>query len=253
MGEKWERQLKQELERGLDKISWDKVQEKEILEGIHEGLHQRREHMKFSKKRMIPVFATAVLLVGSITAAAAGKITFLTSSVDTRDAISSVQELEKEAKKKIDGDIKLVETLSDGSAYGDGFLMEMEEQDAEGNILASYPEVNARYGDIMLSIIKGYASEEERMPDKEEEYQGYRIVAYQDAYLFLPEEGNESEEDLKLEAEGKLFISYGSSEEERKEYKYISWKDGELEYSLSTFSDKTLEEMMEMAKQYIDA
>lgn len=253
MSEKWERQLKEELESGMKQISWDKVQEREALEGIHKGLHQRRGLMKISKKKMIPVFAAAVLLVGSITAVAAEKITILITSTNPREAISSVQELEKKAEKKMDADIKLVETLADGSMYQEGFLAEVKEQDSEGNSLAVYPEVKAHYGDITLGIMKGYISEDERTPDKSEEYRGYTINTYQDTYLFLPEEGMESEEDLKLEDEGKLFISYGSSEEERMEYKHVSWKDGEVKYSLSTFGDKTIEEMIEAAKQYIDA
>lgn len=88
---------------------------------------------------------------------------------------------------------------------------------------------------------------------KEEEYNGILLGATEDQYLFLPPDVTPSEEDLKLQDEGKLYISYGSSQEERKVFRNVSWTKDGLQYLLYTYEDKSLDEMINMAKAYIDA
>ena len=62
-----------------------------------------------------------------------------------------------------------------------------------------------------------------------------------------------SEEDESREAAGELYISYGSVEEERCVYKNMMWEKDGLSYTMMTSADRTLEEMAELAKAYIDS
>ena len=48
-------------------------------------------------------------------------------------------------------------------------------------------------------------------------------------------------------------ISYGSSEEERKVYRYVNWSENGMVYSLSSFDDMSCDDLMGLAKEVIDA
>uniref|UniRef100_UPI000B1CD437 hypothetical protein n=1 Tax=Clostridium sp. NkU-1 TaxID=1095009 RepID=UPI000B1CD437 len=48
-------------------------------------------------------------------------------------------------------------------------------------------------------------------------------------------------------------ISYGSDKEERKVYRYVSWSENGMEYSLSSFDDLSCDDLIGMAKEVIDA
>lgn len=81
----------------------------------------------------------------------------------------------------------------------------------------------------------------------DEIYRSYSGKLYRMAYFIT---GNE--EDLKLEEAGKLNISYGSSETERKSFKNVSWEKDGLKYLLFTFENKSLDDLINIAKAYID-
>ena len=86
----------------------------------------------------------------------------------------------------------------------------------------------------------------------EEEYRGINLQVKVEQYLFLPPNKEPSESDKALSAEGKLFIGFGSSEEERKVFKNVSWIKDDLQYKLFTYSNKSLEEMVSLAKGIVD-
>ena len=71
-------------------------------------------------------------------------------------------------------------------------------------------------------------------------------------YVFLPEGQEPSEEDKKLQEEGKLMISYGSDQEERKLFKSVNWSENGIDYTLFTFENVELNSMTAMAKEVID-
>jgi len=95
-------------------------------------------------------------------------------------------------------------------------------------------------------------AEESDPASRQESYQGITVKSLEQQYLMLPGDGEVSEADKKLEAEGKLVISYGSSKEERKEFKTISWSEEGIDYLLFTFDDVKLDTLSGMAKEVID-
>ena len=68
------------------------------------------------------------------------------------------------------------------------------------------------------------------MPIAEEKYGGVVLQGQEDHYLFLHPDTKPDEEDLKLQEEGKLFIGYGSAEEQRKVFRSVSWTGNDREY-----------------------
>lgn len=258
MNQNRDEQLKMELKTAIEEIPFEEETERRLLQEIHVQLRERRKTMKFSRKTVIALAAAAVMLVGSISVIAAGKIIGFRVSSNRNEAITSIEELRETAKKELGVDVKILEALADGSPYKEGIISLVEGMDEAHNAVIKYPEVDVNYGDISMSIEKEKSTEIEAengdaQPEYQEDYGSMQISGSEDAYLFLPPNSEPGEEDLKLQKEGRLYISYGSSEEERKVFKYVKWTDGITKYSLRTFGDKTLEEMVELAKQYIDA
>lgn len=70
--------------------------------------------------------------------------------------------------------------------------------------------------------------------------------------MFLPPDSAPSEEDLKLQEDGKLEISYGSNGKERRIYRSASWSENGLDYELASVDGLSCEEMAGMAKEIID-
>ena len=75
----------------------------------------------------------------------------------------------------------------------------------------------------------------------------------EERYIFLPPDGQPTKEESELEAEGELFISYGTDEREEKLFKSVAWKKEGLSYLLSTYDeDLDIDELLEMAREVIE-
>ncbi|GLC78996.1 hypothetical protein [Lacrimispora brassicae] len=252
--------LKQFIKTGLDQVTPDEQAEDRCLREIHKKIEMRSGIMKFNKKRMVAALAAmcAITVMGTVTAIAGGKITSLMSSVSHNDMVHSKDELIQSAKIQMGTAPKLVDSFSNGLTFNEGIITNVEGRDENQNPLITYPELYASYGDnncVSLNIYQHQDMIPEDFSDakKQEVYQGITLEAYEDNYLFLPPDAKPSEEDLKLEEEGKLMISYGSSEEERKVYRHAGWSENGMEYSLNSFDDLSCEDLIGMAKEVIDA
>lgn len=152
---------------------------------------------------------------------------------------------------------KVAEALGDGLQFSDGHVTDVDGIDEEGKRVDSYPEVYVHYQgdlDVTLSVSRPL----ENLPGTEAEYtleETYQDILLQgkvDQYLFLPPSQEPSEEDRKLEEEGRLMISYGSETEQRKAFKSIAWNEDGLHYLLFSFDEIGLEELTGYAKEIID-
>ena len=257
MSKELDERLKRMLVSELDTVEMTAEEDRRVLAGIHQQIRERSNIMRYPKRKLIVAIAAAVVVTGTITAVAAGKIVGLVSGSSREEMVHSAAELEVMANKSLEADIHIAEALSDGSAFKEGLVTEVKGLDEDGNTVVSYPEVYAMYGadgQISLSMERGAAGvpDDSSPNQKEEAHNGIVLGAREDNYLFLPPDSSPSEEDLKLEAEGKLYISYGSSEVERQSFKNVHWEKDGVKYLLFTFGDKNLDEMMEMAKAYLD-
>lgn len=257
MSKELDERLKGLLASELDTVEMTRESERRVLAGIHQQIEERSNTMRISKGKMVVAIAAAIAVTATITAVAAGKIVALVSGITEDETVYSAAELEEKAGKSLDTKVYIAEALSDGFGFLEGSASEVVGMDEAGNTVASYPSVRARYGAdgaITLSIEKPPVGipEDPQENQIEETYNGKTLRATEDQYLFLPPDMEPSEEDRKLEEEGKLYISYGSSEIEREVFKHISWDVDGIKYSLYTFGDQSLENLLGMAKGYID-
>lgn len=259
MSENWDRELKKLIRNDVEGIDLEELTQNKLLEKIHSRIEVRKKIMKISNKRVIIAMVTAAMMIGTFTVMAAGNIVGLISQTDRKNDILTVEKLEKIAEERLEKDLIIPESLTDGSAFANGQVSDMQGVDEKKNVMVSYPEVYIIYGDegdggITLSISKFL----EQFPegaisyDLEEEYRGINLQVKVEQYLFLPPNKEPSESDKALSAEGKLFIGFGSSEEERKVFKNVSWIKDDLQYKLFTYSNKSLEEMVSLAKGIVD-
>ncbi|MDO5418375.1 MAG: hypothetical protein Q4F29_14345 [Lachnospiraceae bacterium] len=257
MRDRFEDTLRQVMEAELASADFPEAAEQRILEQIHGQVDERRNQMKYSKKRIGIMLAAAFVVIGSITAIGAGKITTLVSHTYKDEAIHSTAQLTGQGKEKLGAEPKVPERFSDGTAFAEGYLMDVGALDEDGNQVGTYPELMAHYGEngrLSLSISKPIdgMTQQEAEADRTEEYEGITLHARTDHYLFLPPDAEPSEEDRKLQEAGRLMISYGSSEEERKVFQNVSWTEDGLEYTLSTFDEVDQEAMLALAKEVVD-
>lgn len=257
MNKKLDERLREQLASEIDTVSMTEEADRRVLAGIHRQVYERSNIMRYPKRKIIVAIAAAIVVTGTITAIAAGKIVGLVSSTNRDEAIHSVAELTEKAEKELGGSLYIAEVLSNGNTFKEGYIKNVRGLDEAGNTVASYPEITVMYGEnggINLSVkkINNAIPETPGNNQIEMEYQGILLGATEDSYLFLPPDVTPSEADLKLEQEGKLYISYGSSKEEREVFRNVSWTKDGFEYLLFTFGDVSLDDMMDMAKAYID-
>lgn len=259
MDKTWDDRIKQSIKTELEAIELGEQAEKESLLEIHKMVIERRSIMKFTKRKMAGAIAAAlaIMVMGAATAVAAGKITGMIITTDKREAVYSTAELLQKAGEQMGAVPKLVDTFSNGMAFNEGNITKVKGVDENQNEVSSYQEVSAEYGEnnrVALSVHKQQdpVPQEPDAVKKKEIYQEIPLLAAEYNYLLLPPDAQPSEEDLKLQEEGKLMITYGSSEEERKLFRSVSWSENGMDYLLFTTEDIELDNLIGMAKEIID-
>ena len=249
-----EDQLKRFINTELDSITPDMDEERRLLE-IHKKLNKRSNCMKFRKNKLAAAFTAMVIItvLGTVTAVAGGKITSLVSGTD-KD-VNTITELRELSKDKMKASPKFPDKFSNGMAFVKGNISHVKGMDEDNNQVITYSEAYAEYGNnprVVLSSQVHQAILEENQSGQKEVYQGVELNSSVMQYVFLPEGQEPSEEDKKLQEEGKLMISYGSDQEERKLFKSVNWSENGIDYTLFTFENEELNSMTAMAKEVID-
>lgn len=249
--------MSRKLQTELEEIYWDDRRQEENLWEIHRRIQERRNGMRSHRKKLVVAAAAALALMGTITAVAAGKIAGYYSSTNREEAILTAEDLEKQGSDQLGEGIKIAEKLSDGSRFQEGYVSQIQAMDEEQNVVSSYPEVMAQYGDYTISIMKeedqaAMDGETSETAEYQKTYEGVVLKGWEDDYLFLPPDKEPSPEDAAREEAGELYISYGSEKEERQVFKNLVWIQDGFRYSMLTMADKTLEEMAEIVSAYID-
>lgn len=261
MDERWEADWKKMLKESVEEIPWAHGRKEQILREVHREIcaaEERRIVMKYSKKKMAVLAAAALVVFGSVSAVAAGKIVGLQSSRSAEHKLETAKEAEKEAKQVFGVEVEIPEFLGEGLVFQEAYKTEVEAVDESGHVAGTYPEIGISYGasyDVSLSISRTEllgVQLEEAGSDLREVYNGIELQVNEEPYLFLPPDAEPSEEDKKLNEEGKLSISYGSDEPERRTFSNVSWVMDGVTYDLFAFDAYGAEELLEMAKIYLD-
>lgn len=224
---------------------------------IHERIKEEEKMTgRWSIKKAAAV-AAVVCALGTITAVAAGKVTQSISHSDLREEVREYSRAE-ELRDRLGADVKMPETFSNGYSFRAAVPSHDQGVDEEGNVVTQGENLNVVYGkegmaDVNLDIQITPVYGETAVGDQVFRH-GDVVLSYScDQYLFLPPDQKPSEEDQAREAAGELYISYGSSEEQRKESRYITWSDGGMVYMLLSFDNPmTPEEFAGMAGEIID-
>jgi len=262
MDKTWDDRIKQIIKTELYIIEPDEHAEKESLLKIHKMVNERSRIMKYKKRKMAGTIAAAfaIMVLGAATVVAAGRIKARINipKMEDRGVVYSTTELLQKAGEQMETVPKLVDTFSNGIAFKDGYILKIEGTDENQNEVASYPEVNVEYGEngqVLLYIHEKQAwrPKETSGMMKKEIYKEIPLMIEEENYLDLPPDAQPSEEDLKLQEEGKLTITYDNSEEDRWVFRGVSWSDNGLEYYLSAGEETKLDDLIVMAKEIIDA
>ena len=147
MSENWDRELKKLIRNDVEGIDLEELTQNKLLEKIHSRIEVRKKIMKISNKRVIIAMVTAAMMIGTFTVMAAGNIVGLISQTDRKNDILTVEKLEKIAEERLEKDLIIPESLTDGSAFANGQVSDMQGVDEKKNVMVSYPEVYIIYGD----------------------------------------------------------------------------------------------------------
>lgn len=250
-----EEQLKRFINTELDSITPEMDEERRLLE-IHKKLNRRSNFMKFRKNKFAAVFAAMLVItvLGTVTAVAAGKITSLVSGTDKN--VNTLLELREVSKDQMKASPKFPDKFTNGMEFVKGNISHVKGMDENNNQVITYSEAYADYGVNPQVVLSSHVHQdsipEEDMAGQKEVYQGIELNCAEVQYLFLPPDQEPSEKDKKLQDEGKLMISYGSDQEERKLFKSVKWSENGIDYLLFTFENVELNSLTAMAKEVID-
>lgn len=253
MGRQLDETLREGLRAQAESLSFSEEQSSRVLNNIH-NLNRRKITM-MGKGKKILVAAAAIFVIGSLTVYGAGQVIGYRSSVNVNQVdYKNAQEVRK-AEDKLGVVPKVPQHFLNGAAFQSGYFMMVDGVDEHDNIVKSYPSVSVNYDEgIFLDISPAGAqmSDEEIPAEKSRQSGGISLNAYATNHLFLPPDASPSADDLALEEDGKLQIGYGSAEEERKTYRYVTWNKDNLRYSLATFNENyELEELLDMAEEVL--
>lgn len=269
--------IREALNRKADTLKPSSEDAGRMCAVIHERIKEEEKMTRRWSIKKAAAAAAAVCALGTITAVAAGKATQSISHSDLREEVREYSKAE-ELRDRLGENVKMPETFSNGYSFLAAVPSHDQGLDEEGNVVAQGENLNVVYGkegmadvnlDIQITPVYGEAAAGEtaagEMAAGEAAFgevasgdlvfrHGDVVLSYScDQYLFLPPDQKPSEEDQAREAAGELYISYGSSEEQRKESSYITWSDDGMIYMLLSFDNTmTPEEFAGMAGEIID-
>ncbi|HJA92301.1 MAG TPA: hypothetical protein H9717_04180 [Candidatus Eisenbergiella merdipullorum] len=222
---------------------------------------ERSRHMKkFSAKKVV-LAAAAIALIGSVTAAAAGRLASSASHSYLNEQVKDYSAL-AEVEAAVGFEFPSVEEFSNGFRFVSALPVDSSDYDEDGNVLSSYKGVDLTYTDGTQDVTayiypsRAYEGETAGVPGVtpvwEGEKGGISLTVTRTVHKFVPADYEMTEEDIQAEQEGRLVFAYGSNEvEETVSYNCRFEKDG-LSYELLGF-DLTMEpeQLAEMAAELV--
>lgn len=254
--EETDRQIRQALEALADQVQITPAGFQNLCRSVDQRIEEKPKMKKWNVRRVV-VAVAAICVLGSITAVAAGKITQTIGSSSHNEEINDYGQL-PDMERQLGFTAKAPENFTNGYAFESAVPNHEEGQDADGNTVKQAVNLSLSYqkegmNPIFISAADTKMYEEEETPDQTFSHGSVTLGYSCDDYLFLPPDAKPSKEDQAKADAGKLYISYGSDAEERRQYKSVLWEDQGISYILSSF-DNTMspEEFCQMAGEMID-
>lgn len=252
-----EKKICQALEKKSEEVCVDALTSQRIQSKVFGNIEEER-NMKHGNWKKAAVVTAAICIFGTMTVMALGKPAFVMSSSSHDEEIKSYGEAVK-TQKEYDAQVKAVEEFSNGYRFKYAVPMHQEVQDQDRNQMAEEISVSYTYGkegmeDVIFSgsrISVGEEGEPDQIVALED---GTELHYSRTVNKFVPADYEISEEEKKLQEEGKLNVGYGSDTVEIKNSSCVIWVQDGITYSLFAFGDDlAAEEMLTMAKEVAES
>lgn len=214
---------------------------------------------KFNMKKVVICVAACCLLMGTVSIASSGIISYTTVhswAFDERDFLK----LEK-LEKKAGFSVKAVEQFQNGYQFSDMSIDHNADHDENGNVIGQYKGIDFSYkkqGEDMLYMNTQLAEtayeEMEREPDVVQVIENIEVKYYLDTYKWVPGDYELTDEDKKNMEKDNYFISMGASEVSENQVSGVSWIQDGIYYHIGNVYGKTEPDILfQMAEELIMA
>lgn len=252
--------IQQTLHDRAESVSMTESEKSRIYQAIAD-CSKEDCRMKINGKQKLVAAVAAMCLLGSMVAFGAGKIVGYSSGHNSNEPEFAAYADMKQVEAKVGFPVKAPERFENGYQFQKGFVINTNAHDEGGQVVDTFPEVSIHYENgektATLTVQKVRSEWEKSMTGNPVDIAyGDVIMTYrEDHYKFVPPDYQLTEEDQKAEESGDLYISYGSSEVEYKDFHFLTWQEEAVSYSLMTYGDDALgqDEMVQMAHQVIDS
>lgn len=227
-----------------------------------------KERFKMKKTKVIVIAAAAVMAIGIGIGAVASSGTIRvisggSSSIPTYKELPTAQQLEK----NIGITPKIVSEFSNGYVFENATKVNQKIEDIsddgsrvvvqlEDGKDAKYNSLSIRYksGDNKITIDTAPADYDiDKEAEETENYNGVSIRYNAFTNKFVPGDYQQTEQDIKDEAEGKYVFSYGTDDIEIHEIQGVTWTQDGIKYHINAMDSPLSEqELIAMAKEVID-
>ena len=119
-----------------------------LFQKIRLRTEERRTVMRISRGKKLALALAAVLVIGSVSAIAAGRVASLSSSTDLKEAIQSAEETAREAGSIFGITPDYAEAFENGYQFDRGFVTAVEMADENGVSMGSIPQCGQSSGSL---------------------------------------------------------------------------------------------------------
>lgn len=230
-----------------------KAKERIVSESIK--LNRRKDqYVMISKKKIMVIAAAVVMAIGITTAATSGVISSWVGGSASKPDYYQLPSAEVCMDDAGFAPV-LLEQFSNGYTFDNGNVVNNTLKDDRGNKIEKFKSFSFHYlkgDDEVLFSQEKYNSEMPQSGDLISNENGVEIYYNHYTNKIVPEDYEKTQEDLLAEESGELIFSYGSSDVEISEVQGVSWRIGNMHFSLTQIDGNlSAEELAEMAREMI--
>lgn len=253
--EAFEERIRQALSAEADRVRPSGQELTRLKASVHQRIEEESGMRRFNIKKTVAA-AAAICVIGSITAAAAGRLMVTISHSDWRDAVYEYGQME-EMGREMGLEAGLPETFSNGYAFANALPVEMEAEDEGGNPVDAGKSLSVSYEkegepELTVNVEKDALAGDYGDGAQAVEIGGVTAYYSVNNCLFVPADYELTEAEEKEARENGLVVSYGTDEVIRQTWQSISWVQDGQSYSMGIFDGgMTKEDMVQMAGEVI--
>ncbi|MBP3604366.1 MAG: hypothetical protein J6J79_09505 [Lachnospiraceae bacterium] len=228
-------------------------------EQLNRNIKSKMEEMgmkkHFSVKRALIMAAVCCLLVGTVSVASSGVVSYIVSSSGLH-VYTDFEQLEQ-AEKKAGFRVKAKEKFANGYSFKSVDVTESKDMDQSDNVIAKYQEILFTYekgtDDIYINVMQSgnIHGDGTRVPDRKVELEGIEVEYYIDTYKWVPTDYELTAEDEVNLLRDDYFISDGADEVSETKVCHVNWYQDDIYYSIMAYQEMPAEVLFAMAEELI--